>query len=170
MGKMERICYTPIGIVHSPFRETKGTPIQPAGAKGVEGTVEVFPEFAEGLTDLEGFSHIYLIYHFHLSKGSPLIVRPYMEDREHGVFATRSPSRPNPIGMSVVRLDGIEGRILRVIELDIIDGTPLIDIKPCVPQFDYRKVERIGWLEKNVHRLPETRDDGRFAGEGKQSP
>ena len=159
---MDEIKYKPIGVIHSPFKQAKGTPIQPAGAKGIRGTVEVFPEYAKGLKDVDGFSHIILIYHFHLSQGSPLEAKPYMDNEARGVFAMRGPGRPNPIGVSVVRLERIEERILRIQDVDIIDGTPLLDIKPYVPEFDLRKVEKIGWLEKNVRKLTTAKDDGRF--------
>jgi tRNA-Thr(GGU) m(6)t(6)A37 methyltransferase TsaA len=159
---MGEIRYKPIGIIHSPFKEPKGTPIQPTAAKGIDGTVEVFPEYAEGLKDLEGFSHIILIYYFHLVKEPSLKVKPFMDNQIHGVFSTRAPSRPNPIGISVVRLVGIDGNILYIRDVDIVDGTPLLDIKPYVPKFDVREVERIGWLEKNVHKLSTSKDDGRF--------
>ena len=160
---MNKIEYQPIGIIHSPFKEPQGTPIQPPAAKGIDGTVEVFPGYAEGLKDVEGFSHIILIYHFHLSKRCSLKMKPYMDDKEHGVFAMRSPSRPNPIGISTVRLTGVKDNILHIQDVDIVDGTPLLDIKPYVPEFDIREVERIGWLEKNVHKLSMSKDDGRFA-------
>jgi tRNA-Thr(GGU) m(6)t(6)A37 methyltransferase TsaA len=159
---MNEIKYKPIGVVHSPFKEPKGTPIQPPGGKGIDGTVEVFPEYAEGLKDVEGFSHIILIYHFHLSKGLSLKVKPYMENELRGVFATRAPSRPNPIGISVVRLVRIEGNILHVRDVDVVDGTPLLDIKPYVPEFDVREVNKTGWLEKEAHKLSTSKDDGRF--------
>jgi tRNA-Thr(GGU) m(6)t(6)A37 methyltransferase TsaA len=159
---MEEITYQPIGVIRSPFKEPKGTPIQPQGAKGIAGTVEIFPEYVEGLKDIEGFSHIILLYHFHLSKGPTLTAKPFMDNCERGIFAIRGPSRPNPIGLSVVRLLRVEGGILHVRDLDIVDGTPLLDIKPYVPQFDIRKVERIGWLERNVHKVSRSRDDGRF--------
>ncbi len=159
---MEKISYIPIGIIHSPFKETKGTPIQSSTAKGINGTVEVFPEYTEGLKDLEGFSHIILIYHFHLSKKPLLKVKPFMDNQTHGVFSTRAPSRPNPIGISIVRLLKIKGNILYVQDIDIVDGTPLLDIKPYVPEFNIRKVEKIGWLEKNIHKLSTSKDDGRF--------
>jgi len=157
------IQYKPIGIIHSPFKEVKGTPIQPAGAKGIDGNVEVFPEYAQGLKDLEGFSHIILLYHFHLSGKPSLMVTPFMDSSPRGVFATRSPRRPNPIGLSVVRLVGIEENILHIQDIDIIDGTPLLDIKPYVPDFDIREVQRFGWLENNIHKLREAKDDGRFS-------
>ena len=160
---MNDIKYKPIGVIHSPFKEPKGTPIQPLGAKNINGTVELYPEYAEGLKDLEDFSHIFLIYHFHLSKKASLKVRPYMDSKVHGVFAMRGPSRPNPVGISVVRLVRIEENILYIQDIDIVNGTPLLDIKPYVPEFDIREVSKAGWLEKNVHKLSRSKDDGRFA-------
>jgi len=159
---MNEIRYKPIGVIHSPFKEPKGTPIQPAGAKGINGTVEIFPEYVEGLKDIEGFSHIILLYHFHLSKGSILIAKPYMDNETHGVFAMRGPSRPNPIGISIVCLVRVEGNILHIQDVDIVDGTHLLDVKPYIPEFDIREVQRIGWLEKNVHKLSTSKDNGRF--------
>lgn len=158
----KEITYKPIGVIHSPYKQPKGTPIQPTAAKGAKGTVEVYPEYAEGLNGLENFSHIILIYHFHLAKPGPLKVKPYMDNKPHGVFATRAPSRPNPIGISVVKLTKIEGNTLHVENIDIIDGTPLLDIKPYIPQFDTPQTTKIGWLTKNIHKLPQTTDDGRF--------
>jgi len=160
---MNEIKYKPIGVIHSPFKEPKGTPIQPASAKGINGVVEIFPKYNEGLKDIEGFSHIILLYHFHLSQWSALIARPYMDNETHGIFAMRGPSRPNPIGISVVHLVKIEGNMLHIQDVDIVDGAPLLDIKPYIPEFDIREVERIGWLEKNVHKLSTSKDDGRFA-------
>ena len=159
---MCEINYRPIGVIHSPFTQPKGTPIQPTAARGVEGAVEVFPQYAGGLKDIEGFSHIILLYHLHLARGVSLEVKPFMDDRLRGVFATRAPARPNPIGLSVVRLMGVEGNRLHIGDVDIVDGTPLLDIKPYVPKFDIREVTRIGWLEDNVRKLPKARDDGRF--------
>jgi len=159
---MKRIVYRPIGVIRTPFKSPKGVPIQPSAGKGIRGVVEVFPEYVEGLKDLEGFSHIILVYHFHLVKKSLLRVIPYMDNETRGVFATRAPARPNPIGISVVRLIEIRGNKLYVEDIDIVDGTPLLDIKPYVPEFDYRPKARIGWLEKRVRRLKVTRDDGRF--------
>ena len=137
----KEIVYKPIGVIHSPYKQPKGTPIQPTAAEGVKGTVEVYPEYAEGL---ESFSHIILIYHFHLAKPGPLKVKPYMDNKPHGVFATRAPSRPNPIGISVVKLTKVEGNTLHVENIDIIDGTPLLDIKPYIPQFDTPPTAKIG--------------------------
>jgi len=159
---MNEIKYKPIGIIHSPFKEPKGTPIQPAGAKGVAGTVEVFTDFTKGLKDIEDFSYIILLYNFHLSKKWKLEVKPFMDDQLHGVFATRASARPNSIGISIVRLIKVEDNILHIQDVDIVDGTPLLDIKPYVPEFDIREVEKIGWLEKNVHKLSTTQDDERF--------
>jgi tRNA-Thr(GGU) m(6)t(6)A37 methyltransferase TsaA len=159
---MTEIRYTPIGRIHSPFKEPPGTPIQAAVSLDSEGTVELFPEYAEGLRDIEGFSHIYLIYHFHLARGFSLLVTPYLDDQLHGVFVTRAPARPNPIGLSIVRLVRREGAILYIRDLDIIDGTPLLDIKPYVPEFDGRAVDKVGWLEKHVQKLHAVTDNGRF--------
>ena len=159
---MDEIKYKPIGVIHSPFKEPKGTPIQPAAAKGIRGTVEVFPEYVRGLKDIDGFSHLILVYHFHLSQGVSLEAKPYMDNKVHGVFAIRSPRRPNPIGISVVRLVRVEESILHIQDIDIVDGTPLLDIKPYVPQFDIQEVEKVGWLEENVHKLSTSQDDGRF--------
>jgi len=159
---VREITYKPIGIIHTPFKETIGVPIQASVAKNVIGTVEIFPEYVEGLKDLEGFSHIILIYHFHLVKERLLKVKPYMDKEMRGVFSTRTPSRPNPIGISVVRLIKIEGNMLHIRDVDIVDGTPLLDIKPYVPEFDTRKVKKIGWLERNIQKLPLSKDDGRF--------
>ena len=130
--------------------------------QGIDGTVEVFQEYTEGLKDIDGFSHVILVYHFHLSKKSLLKVKPFMDDQTHGVFSTRAPNRPNPIGISVVQLVEIEGNILHVKDLDIVDGTPLLDIKPYVPEFDIRDAKKKGWLEKNLSKLSASKDDGRF--------
>ncbi|MFW9986784.1 MAG: tRNA (N6-threonylcarbamoyladenosine(37)-N6)-methyltransferase TrmO [Candidatus Odinarchaeota archaeon] len=160
---MKQICYQAIGVIHSPFHVPKGTPIQSSAAKDVEGVVEVYPEYQQGLQDVDGFSHLILLYHFHLAKPGRLLAKPYMDTRPRGIFAIRGPSRPNPIGLSIVRLIKVEQNQLIVRDVDIIDGTPLLDIKPYVPEFDTRPANRIGWLEEHVRKLPESRDDGRFA-------
>lgn len=159
---MDKIIFKPIGIIHSEFSKPNGTPIQPTAAKGIRGSVEIFPEFVDGLKDLEGFSHIYLIFNLHLSKNPKLKVIPFLDNNVHGVFSTRAPSRPNPIGLSIVELISIEKNILHISDVDIVDGTPLLDIKPYVPDFDRRETEKIGWLNTNVHKLPISKDDGRF--------
>ena len=140
-----------IGLIRSPFKEPTGTPIQAAVAQGVQGSVEVYPQFAEGLKDLEGFDRIWLLYWFHQGVPAKLIVTPFMDDKPRGVFATRAPCRPNPIGISPVRLLKIEGNYLHVADLDVLDGTPLLDIKPYAPKFDHFDVSRIGWLEAAEH-------------------
>jgi tRNA-Thr(GGU) m(6)t(6)A37 methyltransferase TsaA len=162
---MDRITYKPIGIIHSPFTSPEGTPIQPTGLKAInaQGTVELFEPYAKGLKDLDGFSHIYLLFHFHCAKPWGLNDKPYMDDEEHGVFSMRVPNRPNSIGLSIVRLTSIEDNTIHIKEVDIIDGTPLLDIKPYVREFDMRGNARIGWLEKVIHKLPLAQDDGRFA-------
>ena len=159
---MKPITYKPIGVIHTPFKDIRGMPIQPMGAKGIQGIVQVEPEYVQGMQDLEGFSHLILIYHFHLSEGYSLRVKPFMDDVLHGVFATRAPKRPNPIGISIVRLNKVEGGTLHIEDVDIVDGTPLLDIKPYVPVFDSQKVERIGWLSKNVKKVHEVKSDERF--------
>jgi len=160
---MKKIEYHPIGIIHSPFKKPQGTPIQPSAAAGVEATVEIFAKFIEGLEDLEGFSHIFLIYHCHLAKNFSLRVKPFLDDNQHGLFATRAPSRPNSIGISVVRLMEIREGILRVKDIDVIDQTPLLDIKPYVPEFDVRAVEKTGWIENRSAKAQQTVDNGRFS-------
>jgi tRNA-Thr(GGU) m(6)t(6)A37 methyltransferase TsaA len=157
-----KIEYTPIGIIHSPFKEREGMPIQPTGAKGTKGTVEVFKAFQRGLKDLDGFSHIILLYHFHRSRGFHLQVVPFMDSKLRGLFATRAPKRPNPIGLSVVRLDEIKDGVLHIRDVDILDGTPLLDIKPYVPKFDAPMKVRIGWLKKAGKAVSNRRSDGRF--------
>ena len=159
---MEEINYRPIGIIRSKYKDSEGTPIQTTGAKGVGGTAEILPECAEGLKDLDGFSHIILIYHFHLSTGYSLTVKPFLDDTPRGVFATRAPKRPNSIGLSVVRLVKIEGARLYIEDVDIVDSTPLLDIKPYVPEFDAKEGERIGWLAGKAEKAVETSADERF--------
>ena len=158
------IQYSPIGVVHSPFREPTGTPIQSAAASavGVEAQVEIFPSFHEGLRDLEGFSHLILLYHMHRIQPAGLLVKPFLGNDRHGVFATRSPGRPNPIGFSVVRLLSVEDGALSITDVDILDQTPVLDIKPYVGEFDIRPVERVGWFAENLFKLDKTKDDGRF--------
>jgi tRNA-Thr(GGU) m(6)t(6)A37 methyltransferase TsaA len=156
------ITYRAIGIIHSPFKDIEGMPIQSAGASHISGTIEIFPEFSEGLKDLGGFSHLILLYHFHQAQDSTLIVIPFMDTRPHGVFATRAPNRPNPIGLSIVKLVRIEQNFLYIENVDILDGTPLLDIKPYVPEFDQHHAGRIGWLEHAKGKLQDQKSDHRF--------
>lgn len=159
---MESITFHPIGIIHTPFNEKTNTPIQPSSAAGVEGRIEIFDKYADGLKDIEGFSHLIIVYHFHLSKSYKLHVRPFLDDVERGVFATRAPKRPNGIGLSIVKLVKIEGKTLFVENIDAINGTPLLDIKPYVPDFFEAKNVEIGWISKQKERIPGMRADDRF--------
>jgi tRNA-Thr(GGU) m(6)t(6)A37 methyltransferase TsaA len=145
-------CFKPVGILHTPFRTKEGVPIQGVFDPEAEGRAEVFKEYEAGLQDIEGFSHLILIYVFHRSTGYDLICRPYMEDQVRGLFAIRAPRRPNPIGFSVVRLQRREGTILHLAEVDMMDGTPLLDIKPFVPKFDHREGARVGWMEERFKK------------------
>ena len=144
---MEAVVFRPIGVIHSEHRQAERTPIQPVCAPGSAGTVEVFEEYVAGLDDIEGFSHIYLLYAFHRASGAPLKVVPYLSDEPRGVFATRSPERPNHLGLSLVRLVERRGAALLVEDLDVLDGTPLLDIKPYVARFDAREHTRGGWTD-----------------------
>jgi tRNA-Thr(GGU) m(6)t(6)A37 methyltransferase TsaA len=141
----------PIGIIHSPFTDKKQTPIQPPRSRAV-GRVEVYPEFAEGLQDIEGFSHIILLYVFHCSTEYTLRVEPFLDDKKRGLFATRYPCRPNPIGLSIVRLLARQENLLEIEGVDVLNGTPLLDIKPYVPEFDTRTDVQTGWYQ---HRIKE---------------
>jgi tRNA-Thr(GGU) m(6)t(6)A37 methyltransferase TsaA len=136
---------TAIGVIHTPFLHAKGTPIQSAVAGNAQGVVEVFAEFAEGLKDVAEFERLWLIYRLDRASAAQLITRPYLDNQDHGIFATRSPARPNHIGLSSVRLLRVEGNRLLVSEVDMLDGTPLLDIKPYVPAFDHFDVTRTGW-------------------------
>jgi tRNA-Thr(GGU) m(6)t(6)A37 methyltransferase TsaA len=156
------ITYQPIGVIRSPFTSVTGMPIQPPGAVGIEGTAVVNPEFLEGLRDLDGFSHLILLYHFHQVTESQLVVTPFLDQQPRGVFATRAPKRPNPIGLSVVRLMRMEGNILHIQDVDILDGTPLLDIKPYVPEFDGQPAARAGWFERAKGQVKDKRSDDRF--------
>ena len=145
-GKKAMHEITPIGIIHSPYDSIEDMPIQPKGAKGVEGYVLVDREYVDGLKDLEGFSHIYLLYRFHEAKRTELLVTPFMDKETRGVFSTRSPLRPNHIGISIVKLKTIEDNKLIVDGIDVLDGTPLLDIKPYIEKFDGVKDSTSGWM------------------------
>jgi tRNA (adenine37-N6)-methyltransferase len=144
----ENITYKPIGVIRSEHIQAEDTPIQPAYAKGCQGRAEIFPEYMEGLSDLEGFSHVYLIYHFHRASPAKLRVKPFLQDIERGVFSTRAPCRPNPIGLSIVELIGGEGNVLHLEGVDVLDGTPLLDIKPYAAKFDRIEPTRNGWQDE----------------------
>ncbi|MEJ2012398.1 MAG: tRNA (N6-threonylcarbamoyladenosine(37)-N6)-methyltransferase TrmO [Anaerolineales bacterium] len=157
-----KITYEPIGIVHSPFTDVSSMPIQPTSEASREGMVEIYPAYVEGLQDVDGFSHLILLYHMHAVRTVKLSVIPFLDTVARGVFATRAPTRPNPIGLSIVRLVEIEGGNLKVDHLDVLDGTPLLDIKPYVPEFDARTDVREGWLAAARDRVKNTSSDDRF--------
>jgi len=157
-----KIEFSPIGIIHTPFKSIERMPIQPTAGASVRGTVEVFPEFAEALKDLDGFSHIILLYYFHKARGMKLTVVPFLDTTLRGLFSTRAPKRPNPIGLSVVMLRGIKGSTLEIQAVDILDNTPLLDIKPYVPEFEDFSAVRTGWLEKAKGSVKSARSDNRF--------
>jgi tRNA (adenine37-N6)-methyltransferase len=158
------IKYQPIGYIHSPFTNLENMPIQPAGKASAPGEVDLLPEFSEGLKDLEGFSHVILIYHLHKVGRQQLTVIPFLDQEPHGIFATRAPTRPNPVGISIVKLLKVEGSRLYVDGIDILDGTPLIDLKPYVAEFDCHPDARAGWLEKARGQFQGTSSDDRFKG------
>lgn len=159
----KQININPIGIIHTPFNDIKGMPIQPLAAKGVKGYIELFPEYTEGSTDLAEFSYITLLYHLHKINGYNLMVKPFMDNKEHGIFATKSPKRPNAIGLSTVKLLGIENNVIHIEMVDMLNGTPLIDIKPFFSKFDNRTNTKSGWLDnQGIITIKELRSDERF--------
>ena len=165
--KDNRIEMSPIGIIHSEHVKATETPIQPCYAKGCKGEVEIFPEYAEGLKDVEGFSHLFLIYSLHQAGPALLTVTPFLDDEPRGVFATRYPQRPNHLGLSLVRLVGREGNKLIVKDVDILDGTPLLDIKPFRPLFDVVTKARAGWMENINPKQARVRGRRGYRGQGR---
>ena len=159
---MELLNFKPIGFIKTPYKNKEGMPIQPTGAQGVKGTIEIEAEYTEGLKDLDGFSHIILIYHFHLSKTYELSIKPFMDDNLHGIFSTRAPKRPNPIGLTVVKLVEIKDNLVHIENIDVIDGTPLIDIKPFIPDVDSPDVQKLGWLQGKSDKMGVKKSDNRF--------
>jgi tRNA-Thr(GGU) m(6)t(6)A37 methyltransferase TsaA len=161
---LERFKIDPIGVIETPFREPAGTPIQPSRANGARGKVRIEPRFLAGLKDLAGFERIWLIYWFHQVSGSSLLVTPFLDSQQRGIFATRAPARPSPIGISAVRLLAVQPEgVLEVADVDIIDGTPLLDIKPYVPEFDCYANSRAGWFDESTsrRRVADERFEGR---------
>ena len=144
------ISLTSIGVIHSPFSDPAQAPIQ-ASRSTARGSVEVFQQFASGLQDINEFSHIFLLYLITCPQGYDLSVKPFLDDQTHGIFATRYPCRPNPIGLSLVRLLHVDGDRLDIEGIDMLDGTPLLDIKPYVPDFDIRENAQIGWYGRRAH-------------------
>lgn len=158
----ENITIRPIGILHSPFKQIDDMPIQPAGAIGIRGSLEIAPEYEKGLADLDGFSHIILIYYFHQVTGYQLSVTPFLDSVPRGIFSTRAPTRPNPIGISIVQLISVQDNILELENIDILDRTPVIDIKPYIPAFDQPEEVQVGWLTNHTKNLKNTKSDQRF--------
>lgn len=158
---LQRI-FEPIGIIYTDYETAVGTPIQPTATEDSLGKIVLKPELEPGLKDLDGFSHIILLYVFDRIQQSKLLVKPFLDDTERGVFSTRAPTRPNPIGLSVVRLLKIEGNQVTFSGADMLNNTPLLDIKPYVPMFEPSSIEKFGWLEQQTKRLKNHTDDGRF--------
>lgn len=157
------ISLEPIGVIHSEFYDVKNMPIQPTGGKASKGKIEIFPQYIEGLRDLDGFSHLIVIYHFHKANQVKLTVKPFLDENTHGVFATRTPVRPNHIGMSVVEISKIIENEIFLKNIDVLDGTPILDIKPFVPGFDIPKSNiKIGWLTSNIDNVSTKLSDDRF--------
>lgn len=152
----------PIGVVRSRFSNVEGMPIQSAAAYGEAAIVEIFAEFEDGLQGVDGFEYLFLITHLHQVQNELLVVKPFLDECVHGVFATRAPARPNKIGISIVKLLKREGLILHIDGNDMLDGTPVIDIKPYVPDFDNRQTKRIGWYETKINRFQDTKADNRM--------
>jgi len=159
---MTTIQFNSIGTIHSPFKDIKGMPIQPTSAEGIEGWVEIYEPYLAGLQDLNDFSHIILLYYFHKVHDPLLVVTPFLDNQPHGVFATRAPTRPNPIGLSVVELQRVENEKLYISNIDILDGTPLLDIKPYIPSFDHQQKVRVGWLIGKGDEIRRRVSDDRF--------
>lgn len=153
--------FTIIGTVRSPWKTAEGMPIQPIGAKGIKGRIDIYEEYRPGLFDLDGFSRIILIYQFHQSTGYDLVVTPFLDTRPHGVFATRAPRRPSQIGFSVVRLLSVDESGIEIEDIDILDGTPVLDIKPYIPEIDSCPHEKTGWLPE-AGSMAAFRADRRF--------
>jgi len=156
------VIYKPIGVIHSPFHSLEEMPIQPTSDISAPGSVEIYPEYSDGLKDLEGFSHIYLLYHFHKISQSKLLVTPFLDREPRGIFSTRAPSRPNPIGLSLIKIVRIENNLIHVAQVDVLDGTPVLDIKPYVPEFEFLHDVRIGWIEKAKGQISTRESDARF--------
>lgn len=159
---MNQIVYKPIGYIQTPFQRPENMPIQPSAAEGTTGKVVLYHDFTAGLKDLEGFSHAYLIYHLHLSKGFSLQVIPFLDKKPRGLFATRAPKRPNPIGISIVQIERIENNVIHISNIDMVNNTPLLDIKPFIPNFDNPEKVKTGWFAKVSSNFPKRKSDNRF--------
>lgn len=162
MSDQDDVVCKPIGVVHSRYTEAAGMPIQSAAAPDEIAEVEIFAEFARGLKDIEGFEYLILLTRFHECRREDLEVVPFLDDSAHGVFATRAPARPNRLGLSIVRLERVDGRVLHIQGNDMMNGTPVLDVKPYVPAFDVRQTDRIGWFAGRLEHLATTRADNRM--------
>ena len=166
MDPSDSISYKPIGMIHSPLKTKENSPIQSSAKPNITGKIEIFPEYAPGLKDLDKFSFIFVLYHFNRIKEKKLHVIPYLDIKERGIFSTRAPPRPNPIGLSLVQILKIEGNEISINHVDILDKTPLLDIKPFIPYFDCANVKdkhiEIGWLSDKIQNQKNVSDDGRF--------
>ena len=158
----QAITYRPVGVVRSPFTRLEGMPLQSVAAGDARASIEIRPDLAPGLRDLDGFSHVHVITHLHHGAPGGLELVPFLDDTVRGIFATRSPRHPNPIGLTVVRLIRVDGSTLEISGADLLDGTPVLDVKPYVPTFDSVAAERSGWLEKAAERVHEVKSDRRF--------
>jgi tRNA-Thr(GGU) m(6)t(6)A37 methyltransferase TsaA len=159
----ESISFSPIGVIYTPFKSLDEMPIQPTGKASAPGTAEIYPEYRIALADLDRFSHVILIYHFHRVESWKPKVTPFLDTIQRGLFATRAPARPNPIGLSIVRLERIQSGVIYLGNVDILDGTPLLDIKPYVPTFDQpQDPVKIGWLADSTRDVQDMQSDDRF--------
>lgn len=152
----------PIGTIHTPFTSLEQMPIQPKGAADTQGTLVLQKAYKEGLKDLEGFSHVYILYHFHKAIRTELLVTPFMDTEIRGVFSTRSPLRPSHLGLSVCEIVSVQDTIVTLKGIDVLDGTPLLDIKPYIPQFDRVSNVKTGWMTKNESEVAHMISDNRF--------
>ncbi|MGE4298557.1 MAG: tRNA (N6-threonylcarbamoyladenosine(37)-N6)-methyltransferase TrmO [Desulfovibrionaceae bacterium] len=156
------IAFTPIGYFDTPHKDVQGMPIQPSGARGIKGSIAILPEYWPAFADLDGFSHVIVLYHFHEVRGFDMTVTPFLDNAAHGLFATRTPKRPNPIGLSVMRLLAVRDGVLELENVDVLHGTPVLDVKPYVPDFDVWPADRIGWMAGKSSNVASHRSDGRF--------
>lgn len=156
------IIFKPVGIIHSPYKTVENMPIQTSASKDVEAVIEIFDQYKEGLSDLEGFSHIYVIFFLNMVREPKLKVIPFLDTVERGVFATRSPARPNPVGLSLAELVSVNENLLKIRGVDMLDGSPVLDIKPYVPDFEKYEKVRIGWFEGKTHKADDILSDMRF--------
>ncbi len=162
MQNISNITLKPIGVIHSSFKEPASMPIQSSGVSDAKGHIEIFPEFVDGIRDLNGFSHIYVLFYFHLSQSYNLTPIPFLDTVPRGLFSTRAPRRPNPIGLSIVTIEDIKDNIIQISGIDMVDKTPLLDIKPFIPNFEPKDNVRTGWMTKSPEEILKKKSDERF--------